>query len=214
MRIIQDAEVRSLIDMVTAISVMERAFAMHARGDLHAPPRFHVENDRARLVFTAGTVGGDDGCMGFRVYPALGVNTPEGQQFVAIYGSDGVLEGIVLGDTLGQMRTGAIGGVALKHMTRPDVRVLAVIGTGRQAETQLEAAVQVRPFEEIRVYSRDAEKRKAFARRMSQQLRRDIVVADEVERCVRGAHVVICATNSRTPVFDPRVCQENCVNSM
>jgi len=96
---------------------------MHARGELHAPPRFHVENDRARLVFTAGAVDGDDGCMGFRVYPALGVDTPEGQQFVAVYGSDGVLEGIVLGDTVGQMRTGAIGGVAMKYMARRDARV-------------------------------------------------------------------------------------------
>ncbi|WP_304459480.1 ornithine cyclodeaminase family protein [Alicyclobacillus sendaiensis] len=203
MRLIQDAEVRSLIDMATAISVMERAFTMHARGELHAPPRFHVENDRVRLVFTAGAVDGDDGCMGFRVYPALGVDTPEGQQLVAVYSRDGVLEGIVLGDALGQMRTGAIGGVAVKYMARRDARVLAVIGTGRQAETQLEAAVQVRHFEEIRVYSRHAEKRMAFVGRMSKRLGRDIVESDRVERCVRGADVVICATNSRTPVFDP-----------
>ncbi|MDI9259582.1 ornithine cyclodeaminase family protein [Alicyclobacillus sendaiensis] len=203
MRIIQDAEVRSLIDMATAISVMERAFTMHVRGELHAPPRFHVENDRGRLVFTAGAANGDDGCMGFRVYPALEADTPEGQQFVAVYGRDGVLEGIVLGDALGQMRTGAIGGVAIKYMARRDARVLAVIGTGRQAETQLEAAVQVRHFEEIRVYSRHAEKRMAFVGRMSKRLGRDIVESDRVERCVRGADVVICATNSRTPVFDP-----------
>jgi len=101
------------------------------------------------------------------------------------------------------MRTGAIGGVAIKYLSREDSKTLGIIGTGRQAITQLQAAVQVRDFDSIFVYSRDKDNKERFAQKMSVELDRDIRATDSVKDVVSQADVLICATISREPVFDP-----------
>src|SRR5438045_3015197 len=61
-----------------------------------------------------------------------------------------------------RVRVGATSGLGLKHLAREDARTLALIGSGWQAGTQLEAALSVRPFSEVRVYSPRRETREAF----------------------------------------------------
>jgi ornithine cyclodeaminase/alanine dehydrogenase-like protein (mu-crystallin family) len=91
------------------------------------------------------------------------------------------------------MRTGAVSAVATKSLARPDSAVLAILGSGVQAQSHLEALRLVRDFREVRVWSpRNAS---AFARRHEVQL------ALSAEEAVRGADVVVVATTSRTPVL-------------
>jgi ornithine cyclodeaminase/alanine dehydrogenase-like protein (mu-crystallin family) len=109
----------------------------------------------------------------------------------------------VIGTAIGQLRTGAIGGVAVKYLSRKDSKTLGILGTGRQATTQLQAAVQVRNFKNIIVFSREKENRKKFAQQMSLELECDIIATDSAKNVVEQADVLICATISKEPVFDP-----------
>jgi len=123
---------------------------------------------------------------------------------VAVFDSDsGAFKGAIIGGLIGAMRTGAIG-VAVKHMSRPDSKVLGIIGSGFQAKTQLEAAASVRQFEAVRVFSRNAEHRQAFARQMGEKLSLSIQPVASAEEAVSSADVVICATSSIRPVFKSR----------
>jgi ornithine cyclodeaminase/alanine dehydrogenase len=106
---------------------------------------------------------------------------------------------------LGQTRTGGASGVATKYMARPDASRLGCIGTGHQAETQILAVANVRKLESIHVYSRDAERRRAFADRMSELLDQEVRPVDSPDDAVRGRDIVCTITTASDPVFDGKL---------
>jgi ornithine cyclodeaminase/alanine dehydrogenase-like protein (mu-crystallin family) len=98
------------------------------------------------------------------------------------------------GRLITEVRTAAASAVATKYLARPEASVLAIIGSGVQATSHLEALRLVRRFEEVRVWSpRNAE---AFARRHG------VRAAASAEEAVRDADVVVTATTSETPVLN------------
>ncbi|MDS7596844.1 ornithine cyclodeaminase family protein [Agrobacterium tumefaciens] len=187
--------------MPIAIEAVEAAMRKKALGELVAPPRHHVAfPGKGDLVFTVGGLVGDDAIAGFRVYDTFAGN--EHSQIVAVWSADTArLEGLVLGEKLGAIRTGAIGGVAIRHLSSEDARTVGIIGSGLQARTQLAAAAAVRRLSHARVFSRDDTNRHAFATEMKRQLDIDIQPAKTVEDTVADADIVICATSSTTPVI-------------
>jgi alanine dehydrogenase len=196
-RVLTDSEFDALVPLDVAVVRMAEAFHEHAAGTLRSPPRFGLDVEEGSLVFTAGAAEAL-GTMGFRVYQTVA----EGDQLVASFDTGtGALEGVVIGTRLGAVRTGAIGGVAVDHLAREDAAVLGVLGSGKQARTQVEAVTSVRAFEEARVFSPTRENREAFAREMSRNTEFEAV--DSPEEAVRGADVLIVATTSTEPVFDP-----------
>ena len=190
--------------MPIAIEAVEAAMRKKALGELVAPPRHHVAfPGKGDLVFTVGGLVGDDAIAGFRVYDTFAGN--EHSQIVAVWSADTArLEGLVLGEKLGAIRTGAIGGVAIRHLSSEDARTVGIIGSGLQARTQLAAAAAVRRLSHVRVFSRDKANRHAFATEMQRQLDIDIQPVETVEDAVADADIVICATSSKTPVIHAR----------
>ncbi|MEX2245363.1 MAG: ornithine cyclodeaminase family protein [Dehalococcoidia bacterium] len=172
------------------------------KGALVAPPRFDLRTGSGALVFTAGALTDGSLAHGFRVYGVF-PNAPSDDQLVAVYdGSDGRLRGIVIGGLLGEMRTGATGGVAVKYLSRPDASGVALIGGGSQARTQLEAIACVRDVRTVRVCSRTKSSRRAFATDMAKRLSLAIEPVDGAEAAMRDADIVVCATSSRQPVLE------------
>lgn len=199
--ILTDTDVEARLPMTAAIRAVELALTEHSRGNLVAPPRFSVPGGRNSLVFTVGGTAGAHKVLGFRVYDTFGAEAGDHTQIVAVYdGATGGLRGILLSNRLGAIRTGAIGGVAIDRLARKNARQLAVLGTGTQARTQLEAAVCVRGFETIRAFSPTREHREAFARVMTERTGRRVEVVDHPRDAVEGADVVVCATTSPSPV--------------
>ena len=97
------------------------------------------------------------------------------------------------GRLITEMRTGAVSAVATKLLARPQVSVLAILGSGVQAHSHLGALRQVRTFREVRVWSpRNA---RGFAERHG------VAAAESAEEAVRGADAVVVATASKTPVL-------------
>ena len=108
----------------------------------------------------------------------------------------GEMVALIEADYLGQMRTGAASGVATRVMAREDARIAAIIGTGLQARTQLEAVALARKLEHVRAFGRDRERRESFAKEMSERARRAVEPASSAEEAVRGADIVITLTTS------------------
>jgi ornithine cyclodeaminase/alanine dehydrogenase-like protein (mu-crystallin family) len=204
--ILHDRDVESMADMRDLVGVLREFFLAVSKGETESPPRHAVEFGPAgRLVFTiGGSTAADAGFAGFRVYDTFGDDGSANAQLVAIWNlSDGKLEGLILGPLLGAIRTGAIGGVAIDLLTRADAKRCGVIGTGVQAETQLQAAVAMRPgIESVFVFSRSPEKRESFARKMSLAVSRQVVAASSAQQASEGADLLICATDSRSPVVE------------
>lgn len=188
--------------MADAVDTIRNALSEHARGTLVAPPRFSVDGDGGSLVFTAGAAT-ERGAIGFRVYETFPEDSPEHTQLVVVFdGETGAFRGLVVGDVIGRMRTGAIGGVAVDELARSDATTVAVLGSGNQARTQLRGATAVRDIDSVRVYSPTAANRETFAEEMRAGLGLSVVAVDDPETAVRDADVVLCTTRSESPVFE------------
>jgi alanine dehydrogenase len=101
------------------------------------------------------------------------------------------------------MRTGASGGVAAKHLARKDPKIIGLVGAGAQARTQVMALCSVyKKLEEIRVWSRTKETRKAFVDKMKTECKSwdRMVPVEKAEDAVKGADIVVTTTPARGPV--------------
>lgn len=110
----------------------------------------------------------------------------------------GALQAIFPDGVMQRLRVGAASGLALRYLSRQDVKTLALIGTGWQAGTQLMAARAVRSFRTIRVFSPRRESREAFVRDFP-----GVELADSAEKCVAGADVIAASTSSMVRVIEP-----------
>ena len=116
---------------------------------------------------------------------------------------------IMDGTCLTRMRTGAVSGVATELLARKDARTMALLGTGGQAGTQLEAVLNVREIELVKVYGRNIEKAKAFAQRMQAKFQPVFGTVIEASlsssEALNDADIVTSATTSKEPVYDGRL---------
>ena len=95
-----------------------------------------------------------------------------------------------------RMRVGATNGLGTKHMARADASVLAVLGAGWQAQAQVLAHCAVRPVRHVTVYSPTPQRRRDFAREMSDQTGLPVTAVDSAMAAVADADIIACATNA------------------
>jgi thiomorpholine-carboxylate dehydrogenase len=101
---------------------------------------------------------------------------------------------IMDGRLITEMRTAAVSAVATRLLAGRDAKILAILGSGVQAHSHVEALRLVRQFEEIRVWSPTREHAEQFAKEIG-------ATATSAEQAVRGTDVVVTATSSKTPVL-------------
>ena len=100
-----------------------------------------------------------------------------------------------------RMRVGATSALGAKYLARADARTVAVIGAGWQAGGHVMAIAALRELEEIRCYSPTREKLEAFCGDMTRHTGVNVCPAASAEEAVRGADIVLCATNASQHVF-------------
>lgn len=193
-----ERDVAGLATMKDALAVMEGLFA-----DWGEVASQNVARQRIRMphgMFNLLGAGyGPRDAFGVKAYFA----SPAGARFqILLYSAqDGEMLAIIDADYLSKLRTGAATGVATRLLARDDAQTLAVIGTGEQAFTQIEAISAVRPPAQIRVFSRNEENRTNFASRVEEALHIETISALSAEACVRGADIVTTITKSPQPVL-------------
>jgi alanine dehydrogenase len=187
-----EQDVRDLLPMPVCIELMQTAFQRLAAGEA-------INQPRRRLILPTGSVlhymaASDGEYYGAKIYAT---NPRYGAHFLFLLyrAADAEPLAIVEANHLGQIRTGAASGLATKFMAPADAHTLAIIGSGFQARTQLEAMRAVGKFDEVRVWSRDPAKRAAFAAETNAR------AVDTAEAAVRGAQIVVTATNAKEPVI-------------
>jgi ornithine cyclodeaminase/alanine dehydrogenase-like protein (mu-crystallin family) len=188
-----EAQVRELLPMRAAIELVREAFAGLKAGTAQ-------NQSRRRLILTTGTVlhalaGASGKYLGTKVYSTNGRHGVFHFCALLFDAETGRVLAFLRADELGAIRTGAATGYAADLLAAPDASVMAMIGSGHQARTQLEAVRAVRPIREVRVWSRRREPLEAFCREHG------CVAAASAEAAVRGAHIVVTATNAKDPVI-------------
>ena len=113
----------------------------------------------------------------------------------------GAPRAILDASALTDMRTGAMSALGAKHLARKGSKVLGHIGARGTAYWNVRLLDRLFGFDEIRVHSRRAESRQAFAATLARDLDKPVIATDDWESCVRGADIVVEA--SRLPEPQP-----------
>ena len=193
-----EENVRQLLSMDEALAQVEACLQALGTGQARNEPRRRIRLPSGMMhVMSAGDA--ELGYFGHKVY----TTTRQGAKFlITLYSAaDGRPRAVLEAGLLGAIRTGAASGVATKYLANTNAAVLGVLGTGRQAPTQIEAVCAVRPIARVLVYSRNAERRAAFAREMSASLGIAVAAADSAQAAVEPADVVAAITDSKQPVL-------------
>jgi ornithine cyclodeaminase/alanine dehydrogenase-like protein (mu-crystallin family) len=209
-RVLRAADVRASIDMASCIDACERAFADHSTGRAEDPAviQLNIPERQGEVHVKAGHVHGAPAyavkvASSFPRNGERGLPTSDGM-IVAFDADTGAPVAFLLDDGyLTDLRTGAAGGVAARHLAPEHVWSVAVIGTGAQARHQLDALALERPgFTSVRVWGRNPER----ARDCVDELRARpglpdgcrFEAAGSVQDAVSDADVVITCTASRS----------------
>jgi alanine dehydrogenase len=194
---INEAEVRSVLTMTMALEAVEESLHKQARGEVIVQPRRRFELPKGFYHYMAAA----DYAGGFVAEKQYTYVAGKIRFLVLLYEmATGDLVAQIEADYAGQLRTGAASGVATKFMARGDARIAAIIGTGGQARTQLEAIAGVRKLELARAYGRDVARREKFCSEMAVRLGVPVRAAASAAEAVQGADIVCTATTASQPV--------------
>jgi ornithine cyclodeaminase/alanine dehydrogenase-like protein (mu-crystallin family) len=216
--LIKAEELKGLITIPEAIAAVRNGFRDQGEKPAYSAPRIRIQHEDRRVSVHPG------GCHRLQVAGVFihverftfhgGAQQYEkaGKRVYVAYDSETAeLKTIIVGslplfdepeaDWFGT-ETPITGAVGTDIMARPDCRVLALYGTGRQARRHLVAMCTIRPsIEEVRVHSRSAENRAAFIARMQPQVRARITAVSDPQAAARGADLICLATGSNVPVL-------------
>lgn len=197
--------------MKDAIEADKRAFQLVVEGKCNAPLRTNIQapkQDGCFLFMPAYVEEMDTASL--KIINIFPHNIDNGipsspAQVLLIDGTNGLVTAVLDGTYVTQMRTGAASGAAFDVLAKQDCRIGALIGTGGQAATQLEAMLAARKLEEVRVYDLNYERTEAFARQMQEELNGygvKIIAVNSSDEAVENADLLITVTPSSKPVFD------------
>jgi alanine dehydrogenase len=206
---LSDQDVRSLVTVEDALPLVEQAFAALGRGEARMPPKIYLDfqefNGDLRAMPAYLPSIQDSPYAGVKVVNSHPQNPAKGLPTVAAVlvlndPRTGLPLSVMSAGALTDIRTGAGGGVAAKHLARPSSAVVGLVGCGRQAMTQLKALQSVFRVKEVRVAGRSVEEAEQFCR---QQAFGDspVFIPCQSPREAGQADIVVTTTPSREPVI-------------
>ena len=195
--IISAEQTRELIDMATAIRLLDRMFRDRAAGKMRNVPRRRLRGSGKQLNMMAAWHENSD-LIALRSYVAK-ANT------ISLYdGGSGGLKAIMSAAYLSSLRTGAATGVAAKYLAPPKPSVLGLIGPGWQGTFQVEAVVKACRPKQVLVFGRNAERRQGFIDTMSKVVRTPFKVAGSLDEVESESDILVISTDSTSPIVDGR----------
>jgi thiomorpholine-carboxylate dehydrogenase len=196
---LNEEQVREHLRMTELIPAMEKALIDFSAGRVTQPVRsiIGIDPPGGFLGLMPALTPDGLGLKAVTFYPSnaeRGIPTHMATIFL-VDPQTGTPLAIMGGRLITEMRTAAVSAAATKLLASPDAKVLAILGSGVQARSHVEALRLVRRFEEIRVWSPTLEHAKRFAQEI------DATATFCAEEAVRGVDVIVTVTSSKTPVL-------------
>lgn len=211
-------ELKGLISLDEAISAVEQGFRDQAEIPTFSLPRQRMlAQDRRITVHSGGCLG--LGVAGSFIHYERFHYTREAQTYagagkrvyVAYDSESAKLLTVIIGslplfdfdkpEESFATETAITSAVGTKHLARPDARRLGLFGTGRQARRHLKATCAIHPIEQVKVFSRSAENRRAFCALMRRYVKAELEPVESAKEAATGVDLIVCATNSNVPVL-------------
>ena len=205
--VINQSEVPQLLPMRECMAVMAEALKSLARGEVILPlrPVLWLPEKVGALGMMPAYSGGLQafGLKVVSVFPGNhGTEYDSHQGAVLLFEAEhGQLLAIIDASSITAIRTAAVSGVATGQLARADAGDLAILGSGVQARTHLEAMLAARNLRRVRVWSRDPEHTRRFAERESRRHNLTIEPVATAKDAVTGADIICTTTSAKEPVL-------------
>lgn len=203
--VLSGREVQQCIDMRQAITIMEAVFKEHYLRQTVFPLRtpLAIENENA-LMLTMPAFLSQQKALGLKVISVFPNNLTKNKAVIngvmlLLNEETGEAQAIMEAGYLTALRTGAVSGLATKYLAAENARELAIIGSGVQALTQLEAIACIRSIQKVSVWSRNFENSRSFAQKIENEY--NVECHHTVEGAVKNADVICTATGSTEPLI-------------
>jgi ornithine cyclodeaminase/alanine dehydrogenase-like protein (mu-crystallin family) len=195
---LDEEQVARLLSWDALIPAMEKALAEFSQGRVLQPVRqmLTIEEDKRYLGIMPAVAQEAMGLKLVSFYPGnAGSEIPTHMAMVLLFrAATGEPLAVMDGRLITEMRTATVSAAATKYLAMPESRILAFLGSGVQARAHLEALSHLHPYDEIRVWSRTPEHAARFAAAHG-------ATATSLETAVRGADVIVTATNALEPIL-------------
>lgn len=211
MLLLSRENIKQVFTMKEAVEADKEAFRLFSEGKSVVPLRTNINAPKhnGAFLFMPSYVEEME-CSAIKIVNVFPQNINKGlpttpAQVLLIDGTTGVVVSVLDGTYVTQLRTGAASGAAFDILARKDAKKGALIGTGGQAATQLEAMMAVRDLEEVKVYDLNQERLQVFVEKMNEELAAygtKVAAAVSADDAVEDADLVVTVTPSSRPVFD------------
>lgn len=203
--VINSKQVRELLPMNECMDAMEKALVGLRRGEAINPLRLvtGLPDEHGYLITMPSVVSG---AMGVKIISVMPHNhgTPFDSHMGAVLlfeAEHGVPLALMEAGAITAIRTAAVSGAATRWLAPKDAGDLAILGSGIQARTHLEAMAVARQLRRVRVWSREPEHALAFAEQESGRVGISIEAMNSVQAAVTGADLICTTTAAREPVL-------------
>ncbi len=193
-----EAEIAAALDSLPLIDAMERAMIAFSAGEVAQPVRQMVPVPGHDAIIAAMPAVGE--AMAVKVvtlyHGNAGTDIPTHQAVILLFDkANGSPLAVLDGRLITEMRTAAGSAAAARRLAVEEPKVVAILGNGVQARAHAKALAAVRPFDELRLWARNAEKGRAVAEEIG------AVFHPDAEQAVRDADIVACTTSATEPVL-------------
>lgn len=213
--VLKEKDIKEVFKMKDAIEAIKLALRLYSKGDSDIPLRTNIDvpSENGQSLYMPGLVSPAQ-ALGIKIVSVYPDNKKTGLDSIASLmvvqnHTTGEVSSIMDGNYLTKLRTGAISGAATDILSREDSSIFALIGTGAQARTQLEAVVNVRDIKEVRVSARDKEKAQIFVDEIMEEFGQDfnfkVFVAKDSNEAIKDADIITTVTTAKKPVFDGKL---------
>src|SRR2546425_382671 len=197
---ISEADVVAMMDIGNAITTLEKALLAEARGEAKNMVKTHATWGDGATLHAIGAVFSNEAVAGTKTWAhTAGGATP---LLVLFDSQTGSLKAIIEAFALGQLRTASASGVATNLLAAKDADDFAMIGTGKQAISQVAGVLAVRPIRRVRVFGRNEERRANFVERVKKELRVEAMACSDIAETVEGASIITTVTRATEPIIN------------
>lgn len=210
MLFLKKEDIEKCFDMRAAMDASLEALKIYSEGRATIPLRTNIPVPKAegQSLYMPGYVECDSGkdALGVKivsVYPKnIEKNIPSVPATMVVLDAEtGIVNAMLDGTYLTQLRTGAVQGAATELLAIKDATIGALIGTGGQAESQLWAMLTARDLTEVRIFDIDFERASVFAKEMAEKFNVKTIPTQTAKECVEGADIITSVTTSKRPTF-------------
>jgi alanine dehydrogenase len=207
-RLLTEDQVHALLPMSDLVAAMESALVRFSTGEVLQPVRTVLQVGPSKAFFGVMPAYIEQpASMGTKIVTVFNENHARGlpshlATILLLDPATGALLALMDGRYVTEARTAAVSAVSARHLARADASTLAIIGTGVQARSHLEAYAEVRALKDVRVWSPQVRSRERFVEDMSGTVPVGLSAASSAEAAVRGADLIVLATSSPVPVIE------------